>query len=262
MHSFLLKFFSAKWSRQLLNSIHEVLHQRTSDGLTASDDEAKTALGALCWLLSIAWLEITLNLMSTFVDALALAALDRPGMGVLSDLGYRRRNLHHLKYYMEFRHRSTSLTVKKWALDAHTAFMHKFNGDQSYLLSFHSNSCEVQWDSLCRKVDGLFASLNDSFQTLIGAMSVLDSAANKKQAERATMLTLMAAIYLPLTLATGIFGMNIREIEQGAPSWWWVIVIMVVLLTPSIIFVVYLFTKNRLGMFREQRAKSENYKIV
>lgn len=112
------------------------------------------------------------------------------------------------------------------------------------------------------EVENLSASLNDSFQMLIGAMTVLDSAANKKQAERATMLTLMAAIYLPLTLATGIFGMNIQEIEQGGPSWWWVVVVMVVLMTPSIIFVTYLFTKHRLRTFREQRAQLENDKMV
>lgn len=36
----------------------------------------------------------------------------------------------------------------------------------------------------------------------------------KRQGRRATVLTLLAAIYLPLTSVTGIFGMNIQEILE------------------------------------------------
>ena len=37
-------------------------------------------------------------------------------------------------------------------------------------------------------------------------MTILDSEANKKQAEHSTMLTLLADIYLPLSLVTGILA--------------------------------------------------------
>lgn len=40
----------------------------------------------------------------------------------------------------------------------------------------------------------------------------------KRQSRRATFLTLLAAFYLPLTLVTGIFGMNIKEFDgENAP---------------------------------------------
>jgi Mg2+ and Co2+ transporter CorA len=42
----------------------------------------------------------------------------------------------------------------------------------------------------------------------------------KTQARRATLLTILAMIYLPLTLVTGIFGMNIKEINDGTPPFW------------------------------------------
>jgi Mg2+ and Co2+ transporter CorA len=42
----------------------------------------------------------------------------------------------------------------------------------------------------------------------------------KKQAQRASLLTVLAVIYLPLTLVTGIFGMNLKEINDGAPHFW------------------------------------------
>jgi len=55
--------------------------------------------------------------------------------------------------------------------------------------------------------------LNDEIHLVIGAVTVQDSDTSKRQAERATLLTLVAAVYLPLTLVTSIFGMNIREID-------------------------------------------------
>jgi Mg2+ and Co2+ transporter CorA len=51
----------------------------------------------------------------------------------------------------------------------------------------------------------------------------------KQQAQRATLLTILAAIYLPLTLVTGIFGMNIVEINEHAPRFWVCIVGLVVI---------------------------------
>lgn len=63
--------------------------------------------------------------------------------------------------------------------------------------------------------------LNDEIHLIIGAVTVQDSDAMKQQAERATLLTLLAAVYLPLTLVTGIFGMNIADIDRdtGKPTW-------------------------------------------
>jgi zinc transporter len=42
----------------------------------------------------------------------------------------------------------------------------------------------------------------------------------KKQAQRATLLTILAVIYLPLTLVTRIFGMNIRQIDSDTTELW------------------------------------------
>jgi len=43
---------------------------------------------------------------------------------------------------------------------------------------------------------------------------------SREQARRATELTVLAAIYLSLSLTTGVFGMNIWEINEGKPKWW------------------------------------------
>jgi Mg2+ and Co2+ transporter CorA len=56
-----------------------------------------------------------------------------------------------------------------------------------------------------------------------------DSAIMKKQAERATLLTILAVIYLPLTLVTGIFGMNIRQIDSATTEFWAALVSLAVI---------------------------------
>jgi hypothetical protein len=46
-----------------------------------------------------------------------------------------------------------------------------------------------------------------------------------RQTRWTVALAILAAFYLPMTLVTGIFGMNIVEISgDRGPNWWWVIV--------------------------------------
>ena len=49
-------------------------------------------------------------------------------------------------------------------------------------------------------------------------------------------LTVLAAVYLPMTLVTGIFGMNITEIssEATAPNAWWAVGAWVVVVTLTV----------------------------
>jgi len=60
--------------------------------------------------------------------------------------------------------------------------------------------------------------LMDTFQLLMSSINIIDSAAGIEQAKRTTLLTQLAAIYLPLSLVTSIFGMNISGLK-GAPAW-------------------------------------------
>jgi len=73
---------------------------------------------------------------------------------------------------------------------------------------------------ITQDLDKLDKELHEEIHLIIGAVTVQDSDSTKQQAERATLLTLLAAIYLPLTLVTGIFGMNIKGIdEEGRLGW-------------------------------------------
>lgn len=107
-------------------------------------------------------------------------------------------------------------------------------------------------EPVLRKIDGINRELNEDIQLIIGAVTIQDSEAMKMQAERATLLTLLAAIYLPLTLVTGIFGMNIKEINDGSPSFKACVQALVVAAVATSIFVLNYSQWKRWQKVQEQ----------
>lgn len=77
--------------------------------------------------------------------------------------------------------------------------------------------------SLQERLNAIKEELNEEIQLAIGSVQVHDARTMKKQTTWTMMLTMPAAIYLPMTLVTDIFGMNITEISSGAtaPDVWW-----------------------------------------
>jgi hypothetical protein len=73
-----------------------------------------------------------------------------------------------------------------------------------------------------RRVAALTAAVNQEIQVVIGSVQVEDARTMKRQTEWMVVLALLAAIYLPMTLVTGIFGMNISEIndDRSFPDRW------------------------------------------
>lgn len=102
------------------------------------------------------------------------------------------------------------------------------------------------FSELDARLRAIIAALNDDIQIVIGSVQIQDAKAMKRQADLTMQLTettmrqtevsvrqtrwtvalaILAALYLPMTLVTGIYGMNNREITGGeGPHWWWVIV--------------------------------------
>ena len=105
-------------------------------------------------------------------------------------------------------------------------------------VSLHTRSLQT----LQQRLDDIKEDLNEEIQVAIGAVQVNDAQIMKDQTKetiRQTKVTValavLAAIYLPLTLVTGIFGMNITEIsdDKTAPHAWSVVVAWVCLLYTS-----------------------------
>ena len=73
------------------------------------------------------------------------------------------------------------------------------------------------------RINAMTQTVNEEVQVVIGSVQVEDAKVMKRQTEVTVVLGILAAIYLPLTLVTGIFGMNINEINEGVPDQVWVV---------------------------------------
>lgn len=85
-------------------------------------------------------------------------------------------------------------------------------------------------------LDAVKADLNEEIRVAVGAVQVRDAQATKTQTNMTVVLTILAALYLPMTLVTGIFGMNVEEISRpaGNPKAWWVAVVWLVIVVLTI----------------------------
>ena len=103
-----------------------------------------------------------------------------------------------------------------------------------------------KFEGLDNKLRAIIAALNDEIGVVIGSVQIQDAKDARRQAELTVQLTestkrqtdvsvrqtgwtvvlaALAAFYLPMTLVTGIYGMNIEEIsEDKGPNWWWMVV--------------------------------------
>jgi hypothetical protein len=100
----------------------------------------------------------------------------------------------------------------------------------------------------------------DTFQLLMGAIAIQDSEVQKNlaresriQVRRSTALTALAAIYLPLSLTTSVFGMNISELEQGRPKYWVVLALGFGLFVATLPFLLWIFIDRDNGDGRQKR---------
>lgn len=85
----------------------------------------------------------------------------------------------------------------------------------------------------------------DDFQILMSSVSVREGHESTRQTRLATGIAVLAFIYVPLTLVTGIFGMNIKG--QEGFVWWAPILALVgvVLLTAGLLILALLFLAAR-----------------
>jgi Mg2+ and Co2+ transporter CorA len=82
--------------------------------------------------------------------------------------------------------------------------------------------------------------LMDSFNLLISTTSVMEAELAIEQGIRGQRLTTLASLYIPLSFVTGVFGMNVKEIN-GSPLSVWVSVVAlgIIAVVTAAIFVGY-----------------------
>ena len=88
--------------------------------------------------------------------------------------------------------------------------------------------------------------LMDTFSLLMSSISILEAESSKAQAHRGQVLTQLAFIYVPLSFVTGVFGMNVKEINGSPLSVWTAAVALTVTVTcTAVLFGSYKWWKQR-----------------
>lgn len=83
----------------------------------------------------------------------------------------------------------------------------------------HAASLPDQLKHMLDRTKDLDTFLINSFQILTSSVNVYESDQSSRQNELTILITVLAFIYVPLTLVTGIFGMNIVQAPDGF-MWW------------------------------------------
>ncbi len=92
-------------------------------------------------------------------------------------------------------------------------------------------------------------SLESTRGLLTDTLDTYRGAAAERQAHAATMLTVYAAILLPLTLITGWYGMNVSNLPGSQAKWGWLIVTGLMMLFAVVSWLIFV----KVGMIRKPR---------
>jgi hypothetical protein len=165
-------------------------------------------------LVASTWLQ-NLRTMDKELKAVAFNDIRRPNIKINDQLHDFREKVAIFKYHVS--------DAKKW-MPQHVRQELEIAKERFYsnlYLGFPDSVLE----SILTEVDNAERFLMDTFQLLMSSISVLDSETSIQQARSAQKLTQLAFIFIPLSFVTGIFGMNIKEIN-GSPVSIWVCVVM------------------------------------
>ena len=201
---------------------------------TKESAELLTRVQGSQWTLALCQWESNVNYLKDAFQLRRYSALVRPGMRTYLPLVHLRQLIVGLRDCILAAQHVSSRSDNSFddLFDDHALFDDRRR--QSRLIRPSLSDTLAQAADSLNKLD---KELNDEIHLIIGVVTVQDSAANRTQTESATLLTLLAAVYLPLTLVTGIFGMNIKDINDGSPSWRACGIVFVVVAACTIVFV-------------------------
>jgi hypothetical protein len=120
-----------------------------------------------------------------------------------------------------------------------------------------SASFDEEYDWIDERAKALMPLLNEHLQLIMTTMSIeqtnmalADAKVSKKNNERSTVFAGLATLYLPLSLTTGFFGMNLHDMTNTSPQMrWWAFTIVAIVLTTLSMLIVWFFLsrKRRIG---------------
>jgi hypothetical protein len=189
-----------------------------------SDSQEPAALAiVLPWLLSASAWRRNIELLDRQLNQLRTTAMLSPSLATFKPIPLLRQSVADLEEAL----RQMKDAIREEEVQAFAQVQK--------LAQFRLETIDSVFDTLLKQASALSSKASNEIQLVIGSVTIQvmlstfhtydvpskvaqDSDMMKQQSRRATLLTLLAAFYLPLTLVTGIFGMNIREFDDVKPS--------------------------------------------
>jgi CorA-like Mg2+ transporter protein len=171
---------------------------------------------AFLYLLSASVWETNFRFLDKRIKCISFEKIRQPSVETNSELHDCREDLFELRDVVFKTMVHIPDQVKSW----HREVFKELRRGEYYLP-------ENTLNRILKDADQLSQFLMDSFQLLMSTISVLDAQTSLDQAARGTRLTQLAFIYVPLSFVTGIWGMNLKEIN-GSPLSVWVAVVSLI----------------------------------
>jgi hypothetical protein len=96
--------------------------------------------------------------------------------------------------------------------------------------------------------------LMDTFHLLVSSRGAINSELARKLPQRTQRLTELAFLYVPLSFVTGVFGMNVKEINDSRlPIWFFFVVLAITAASNACIFAV---------LTRREKARPKHMKTL
>jgi hypothetical protein len=203
--------FSHEWHFQVL------FHQEM--GLRALDPRS------LLYLISTSLLESNQRYLDREIKRIGFNDLRQPNVKVNETLHDCREDLVRLRDDIVQTKASMPHKVVDWYSNLFDQPRIKYLADRHPM-----KKCE----DILTDVDESHNFLLDNFHLLMSTVSTLDAQTSLEQATRGTRLTQLAFVYLPLSVVTGIFGMNMKEINGSPLSLWVSVVCLVIVIVCTI----------------------------
>jgi hypothetical protein len=136
--------------------------------------------------------------------------------------------------------------------------------DEGWLSEANRNPA-IRQHKLLEEMVELERFLMDTFQLLMSSISLQDARMSitqgqlpNQQSLRATQLTILASIYVPLSFVTGIFGMNLKELNGSSLSIWvlFVAVVIAAIITAMILWILLEQPKHK----EKEKEDNKNHK--
>lgn len=218
LSSILAQFFSHAWHIELLST------------------NVLTAETMLYIIASSTW-SANFHHLNHKIKRIAFTDIRRPSILINDTLHICRQSLDILRQKISYTKKYIPQPI---LLEFHTLHTHN-NG--IYLP-------DTTLDELLAEAQVTERFLMDTFQLLMSSISVLDSETSIRQAARGQKLTQLAFVYVPMSFVTGVFGMNIKEINDSPlRAWVCVVFLLITVFGTAVLFgeiqVVERWRKNR-----------------